>query len=108
MSLLIPALLVALSIPLVIALVRANELFYLRVRGEEVRAVRGRIPPALLSDIRDIVRAAPFGEGSIRGVVEDRRVQIYAEGELSQAQRQQLRNVVAMWPIAKIRAAPRA
>jgi hypothetical protein len=41
-------------------------------------------------------------------VVEDRRLRIYPEGELSEGQKQRIRNVVAGWPVAKIRNAPRS
>ena len=35
-------------------------------------------------------------------------MRIYADVELSEAQRQQIRNVVSAWPVAKVRNAPRA
>jgi Protein of unknown function (DUF3634) len=99
-------LLLAMS-PLVVALMRANELFYLRLRGGGVRVARGRIPQALLNDIADVLRDPPVAEGAIRGVSEDGRARLYPECELSEGQRQRLRNVVARWPVATIRAAPR-
>ena len=43
-------LLVCLS-PLVVALLRANELFYLRHEGGRLRVARGRIPQALLDHV---------------------------------------------------------
>ena len=100
--------LLVLTTPLVVALMRANELFCLKLRDGGPRVARGRIPPALLGDLTDILRDPPVNEGSLRGVVEDRRVRIYADAELSEAQRQRIRNVVAAWPVAKIRNAPRA
>jgi hypothetical protein len=107
-SLILPLLLLLGLIPLVLALLRANELFCLRVREGRVRVVRGRIPPKLLTDIGDIVRRpAPIEEVVLRVVVEDRAPRVYVQGELSDAQRQQLRNVVSMWPVAKIRNAPK-
>jgi hypothetical protein len=107
-SLILPLLLLLGLIPLVLALLRANELFCVRVREGRVRVVRGRIPPKLLTDIGDIVRRpAPIEEVVLRVVVEDRAPRVYVQGELSDAQRQQLRNVVSMWPVAKIRNAPK-
>ena len=106
-SLLIPLLLLLGLIPLVLALVRANELFCLRARGERLRIVRGRIPQKLLADIGDILRRPPVNDAVIRVVVEDRAPRVYVEGDLSDAQRQQLRNTVSMWPVARIRSAPR-
>ncbi|MCC6559190.1 MAG: DUF3634 family protein [Polyangiaceae bacterium] len=124
-SLLIPLALMAASIPLVLALVRANELFYVRVEGKRgpgrgapdgdpeprrpnrVRLVRGRAPQRLLDDITDVLQAEPIDRGAVRVVVEDRRARVYVEGGVSAAQGQRLKNVVSMWPVPKIRNAPR-
>jgi hypothetical protein len=106
-SLLVPALLLALTAPLIVALLRANELFVVRVRGGEVRVRRGRIPQRLLNDFADVVRK-PRADGEIRGVVESRSVRLYVTGDLTDAQRQQLRNTVSTWPVARIRNAPRS
>ncbi|HZF50620.1 MAG TPA: DUF3634 family protein [Polyangiaceae bacterium] len=106
-SLLLPLLLLLGLIPLVLALVRANELFCLRARGDRLRIVRGRIPQKLLDDIGDILRRPPVEDAEIRVVVEDRAPRVYVQGELSEAQRQQLRNTVSMWPVVKIRSAPK-
>src|SRR4051812_48187085 len=95
------------AIPLVLALLRANELFCLRTRGGVLRVARGRIPQQLLNDIADILREPPSGEVTLRGVVEDRRARLYVDAELTDGQRQRLRNVISTWPLAKIRNAPR-
>jgi hypothetical protein len=108
MPLAIALLLLLATIPLVVALMRANELFYLRLRDGRVRVARGRIPQALLSDIADVLRDPPVEGGAIRGVSEDGRARLYPECELTEGQKQRLRNVVARWPVATIRAAPRA
>jgi hypothetical protein len=99
--------LLLLAIPLVVALMRANELFCLKLRDGGLHVARGRIPPALLGDLADILRDPEVREGTLRGVVEDRIVRIYADAELSDAQRQRIRNVVSAWPVAKVRNAPR-
>ena len=108
MPLVLSLILLVLAIPLVVALLRANELFLVRVRDGRVRVARGRIPQALLNDFAEIVRDPPMEEGSLRGVSEDRRVRIYPTGELTEGQKQRIRNVVATWPVAKIRQAPRS
>jgi hypothetical protein len=107
MSLLIPLALLLAAIPLIVALVRANELFFVRVEGRNVRLLRGRLPQRLLDDITDVLRAEPVGRGAVRVVVEDRRACVYIEGDLSPEQGQRLKNTVSLWPLAKIRAAPR-
>jgi hypothetical protein len=108
MPLALSLLLLLLAIPLVVSLMRANELFCLKIQGGKLRVARGRIPPALLGDLSDILRHPAPPEGTLRGVVEDRLVRIYADVALSEAQRQQIRNVVSAWPVAKVRNAPRA
>ena len=107
MSLLLPALLLVVLVPLVLALVRANELFCLRVRAGRIRVVRGRLPQALLDEIDDVLRGAPGADVTLRAVVEDRTPRFYLEGELSEAIRQRLRNVLAQFPLARIRNAPK-
>ncbi len=108
MPLALSLILLLVSIPLVVALMRANELFLLRISGGQVRVARGRIPQKLLNDLAEILRDPPMDEGSLRGVAEDRRVRIYPTGELTDGQKQRIRNVVATWPVARIRQAPRS
>jgi len=97
-------LLVLLTIPLVVALLRANELFALRWRAGKLRVVRGRIPQALLGDIRDVLRDAGAPPTELRGVVEDGRTALRATtGDLPNHVNQRLRNTISLWPVAKIR-----
>jgi hypothetical protein len=105
-ALIIPLLLLVVAIPLVVMLVRANELFCLRVSGTRVAVVRGRIPQRLLDDLADVFRAAP-AEVVLRGVSEGGQARVYADGEVSEAVRQRIRNVLAQWPVVRIRNAPR-
>lgn len=101
------ALLLVAALVLGIGLARANELFYVRVEGRHVRLLRGRLPQRLLDDIAEVLRAEPVGRGAVRAVVEDRRPRVILEGDISPEQGQRIRNVVGMWPLAKIRSAPR-
>ncbi|HEX9296263.1 MAG TPA: DUF3634 family protein [Polyangiaceae bacterium] len=94
-----------LAMPLVLALVRANELFFLHVRRGRVSVRRGRIPQRLLDDISDVVRTVE--SATLRGVIEGGRPRLYAEGELRDDERQRLRNIVGTWSTAQIRNAPR-
>jgi len=104
----VPILLAVLTIPLVVALLRANELFALRWEGGRLRVVRGRIPPALLADVRDVLRDAAAPPVGLRGVVEDGKAAIRVRpSSLSAPVRQRLRNTISLWPVAKIRNAPK-
>ena len=107
MPLAIVLLLLLATVPLVVALLRANELFYLRLREGRIRVARGRIPQRLLDDIGDVLRDPAVATGTLRGVSEDGRVRLYAEADLTEGQRQRLRNVIGGWQVAQIRNAPR-
>ncbi len=108
MGLVIPAVLLILTVPLVIAMMRANELFVLRARRGKLVPVRGRIPKELFDDIADVLARAGLDEFEIRGVIEDGRPRLHGGGaEVPRAVRQQLRNVVGRWRVAEIRNAPK-
>jgi hypothetical protein len=103
-SLLVPLLLLLLTIPLVVAILRANELFVLRADAGRVVVVRGKIPQRLVNELADVLCRAPRpGVVTLRGVSEDGRVRLYPAGELSDAEKQQLRNVIASWPVVRVR-----
>ncbi len=102
MPLAIALLLLLAVIPLVVSLLRANELFFLRVTGGVVRVERGKLPQQLLTDIGDVVKDPPV-TGSLRGVSEGGRVRLYPDADLTEEQKQRLRNVIGQWPVAKVR-----
>jgi hypothetical protein len=99
--------LLGLSVPLVLSILRANELFFLRVRDGGVRLVRGRVPARLFDDVADVVRRPAVLRADLRAVNEGGRPRLYAEGELSPEHKQRLRNVIGTWTVQQIRAAPR-
>lgn len=108
MSPLIPlALLLLVAALLALGLARANELFYVRAEGRHIRLLRGRIPQRLLDDLADVIRAEPVGRGAVRVVVENQRARVLVEGDISPEQAQRIKNVVYLWPLAKLRSAPR-
>lgn len=95
------------ALAVVITLLRANELFCLRLTEGRVRVVRGRIPQGLLDDIADVLRRPPLVSGTLRGLSEGGRAVIRTTAPISDAQRQRLRNVIGPWPVVRIRNAPR-
>ncbi|HMI83847.1 MAG TPA: DUF3634 family protein [Polyangiaceae bacterium] len=95
------------SLPLVLAIVRANELFFVRVRDGGIRLVRGRVPSRLFDDLADVVRKPAVVQADLRAVNEGGRPRLYAEGELSPEHKQRLRNVIGTWTVQQIRNAPR-
>ena len=108
MGLVVFLVLMALSVPLVVAIMRANELVCLRHDGARLRVVRGRIPHALRDDLEDVLRRGGTGSLELRAVVEDGRPRLYAScRELPRPLRQQLRNAIGRFEVAAIRNAPR-
>ena len=108
MRLLLGLLILALLlVPLAIAIKRSTELFVLEVEGGRVRVVRGRIPPRLLADIEEVVGRPPVPRAQIRVVTEGGAPRVLPGEGLDPGRLQQLRNVVGMWEVAKIRAGRR-
>ena len=105
MSLLVALAFLLLSAPLTLAVVRANELFFVRITNGRMAVRRGRIPQRLLDDMGDVLQSVE--RATLRGVVEGGRPRLYADGELGPDQKQRLRNVIGTWSTAQIRAAPR-
>lgn len=88
-----------------VALHRASELFVLRVSPgapKRVRFVRGRIPPALLSDLREILEPSD-SRGTLRVVTRRGGVLVETRGNFSPSIQQRLRNTVGLYPLAKLR-----
>jgi hypothetical protein len=94
--------LLLLSVPLVLAIVRANELFVLKIEGGSVRLARGRIPKRLLDDLGDVVRGV--AAATLRCVNESGKPTLYAEGDLDPVHRQRVRNLVGTYTVSQIRA----
>jgi hypothetical protein len=97
--------LLLLASPLVLAVMRANELFVVKIHKGEARLARGRVPPRLLDDIRDVVRGV--NRGRLHCVSESGKPALYAVGALSAAEKQRLRNLVGTWTVAQIRSGGR-
>lgn len=95
------------SLPLGLALARSTELFVLKVERGRARVQRGALPQALLDDINDVVAKPRVQRARIRVVTEDQKPRVLPDPNIGGAQMQRLRNVVGLYPIARIRAARR-
>ncbi|HEU4411489.1 MAG TPA: DUF3634 family protein [Polyangiaceae bacterium] len=83
---------------------RANELFAVRVVRGRITTLRGRPPKALLAEWHDVLAQPPPVERAVlRVTVEGRRPMLRVRGELDAARLQRLRNVLGLWPLAKLR-----
>ncbi len=90
-----------------LALWRTLTLFHLSIRKGQVLAVRGRIPPVLLNEIREIVRISKVESGTIRVVKDGGDARLVCSDEIDESTKQRIRNVLGQFPIAKLRHAPR-
>lgn len=101
------AVLLLLCVPLAVGLRRATDLFVIEVVGGRPRLRRGRLPPALMSEIDDIVRRNGVRSGRLRVVTEGGEPRVLPEAGLPDAAVQQLRNVVGRYRVAQLRAGRR-
>lgn len=86
---------------------RWMELFVLDVRDGQVVFVRGRAPQSLLTEIADVMSRPPVRSARIVVRRDQGRARVVADGEIDPGQVQQLRNVVACYPMQKILAGNR-
>jgi len=85
---------------------RAAEIFCVSVRDGRALVIRGRVPPALLRAIREIVGAQPeVTHGTIRAVRGEHGARLTAGGAIDEGRLQRLRNAFALFPTSKLRAA---
>jgi hypothetical protein len=72
------------------------------VRDGKLDLTHGDIAPRVLSDLKDIVRRPKVASGSVRVLRHKDHATIDARGDFTDAQLQQLRNVVGSTPLAKL------
>jgi hypothetical protein len=76
------------------AATRHNEVFRVVVRGGRATVVRGRVPPAFLSDLREITRSV--GSGTIRAVKSGGEPRLVVSPSIDERTAQRLRNAFAV------------
>ena len=92
------------AIPVVVGLSRLSELFVVDVNDGKATLRRGRVPPRLLADMRDVVKQPAVASASVRVTIENTRPMLrVTSGAISDAQVQRLRNVVGTWTTKQIR-----
>jgi hypothetical protein len=85
---------------------RSAEIFCVSVRSGRALVIRGRVPPALLRAIREIVGAKPeVSRATIRASRGEHGARLTASGAIDDGRVQRLRNVFALYPTSKLRAA---
>ena len=74
----------------------------IRVERGKLRVMRGGIAARVLADVGDVVRRPRVERATIRIVRERGFAKLHMSGTLSDAQMQQLRNVIGSVPLAKL------
>ena len=97
------AALVVLLVPLARAISRGTELFAIRVEAGQCRFLRGKMPQGLLDEIADVL-SGTGASGLLRAQQERGSAVLSFKGQFSEATQQQLRNVLGMYPLARIKA----
>ena len=98
---------VALVLAVALAARSAMTLFVVEVRNGQAQRVSGRIPPSLLNEF---LVACPRGLDSrlvILCRIEQGRARLVTQGPLTEDTIQQLRNLLGLWPLARLRSAPK-
>lgn len=79
------------------SLKRAATLFRIDIEEGQVTRVRGRVPPRMLADIKDVALRGGVLRATLRGVMRDGRPVLHFDGELDPGLQQQLRNVMGQF-----------
>jgi len=86
---------------------RSAEIFCVSVRNGRALVIRGRVPPALLGAIREIVGSQPeVSRATIRASRGEYGARLTASGAIDEGRLQRLRNAFGLYPTSKLRAAP--
>jgi hypothetical protein len=80
----------------------AITLCVLEVRGGKVEVAKGAMSPRIVSDIEDVMRRPRVVRATVRVLRNRDHAKVELTGDVSQAQQQQLRNVVGSVPLAKL------
>jgi len=86
-----------------VALRRASELFAVRVQGGKLSVLRGRLPPALFSELSDIAERAPQSDAELCVVSESGTPRLLLRGAPQPALEQAARNVLGRYSVSQIR-----
>lgn len=74
----------------------------LDVRKGVTRRVRGRLSPGVLADLQDVLAKPPVERARLRIVRQAGAARLELRGDVPEGQRQRLRNVIGIVPLAKL------
>ena len=101
------AFIVLLVVAVMVAARRALTLFELEILNGRLVRARGRIPQSLLHDFLGVCPRGLASRIIIRCQLERGLPRLVTKGPLGQDAVQQLRNLLGLWPLARLRAAPK-
>lgn len=84
---------------------RANELFFISIRGGRLLLVRGRVPAQLYEELTDVIARARIEHGELRATFESKRARLTTRS-IDERTAQQLRNVLGLHTLQRLRTAP--
>ena len=106
MTLMTPWIVVGVVVLVVFFAIRSGEIFCVSVRDGRALVIRGRVPPALLRAIREIVGSQPaVARATIKAVRGEHGARLTARGAIDEGRIQRLRNAFGLFPTAKLRSA---
>jgi hypothetical protein len=82
---------------------QAAILFTVTVRGGKVVRIRGRIPPRLMVEIKEIIERAGVTQARFQALSRSGQPILHFEGEMDPALAQQMRNVIGQFTVGQIR-----
>ena len=82
----------------------ATTVAVVEIRDGKVEVKSGGLAPRILGDIKDIARRPKIARATLRISRDKDRAALTVRGTVSEAQEQQLRNVVGSVPLAKLEA----
>jgi hypothetical protein len=80
----------------------ATTVCVLEVTKGKMLVTRGGIAPRILSDLRDVVAKPKVSHATVRVTRAKDRAEVELRGDLTKAQKQQIRNVIGTVPLAKL------
>jgi hypothetical protein len=72
------------------------------VKDGKLELTHGDLAPGVLSDLKDVVRRPKVGFGYVRVLRKKDRAKVDVNGDFTEAQLQQVRNVIGTVPLAKL------
>ena len=90
-----------------LAIRRAVTIAELAVEDGAIRLVRGGIPSAVLTDLRDVLSDPPVRVARLRIVRAVKYAEVRISGEVSASQVQRIRNIIGSVPLARLASARR-